>query len=73
MSEEFEKWWETVEEKMVASTGTAWDIWQASRKQALFEAATKCDEWGHHLEQFDSAKAATADTCAELIRELQQQ
>lgn len=49
----------------------AWIGWQASRKQALSEAANKCDEWATQLTAYDSAKCATAETCAEIIREMQ--
>lgn len=55
-----------------AKTDIAWLAWQSSRKQALSEAANKCDEWAALL-AYDSAKCATAETCAEIIREMQKE
>lgn len=83
MNEEFEKWVRSKypdawlhrlagsTDYMVQSMQYMWEAWQASRKQALSEAANKCDEWATQLTAYDSAKCATAETCAEIIREMQ--
>lgn len=81
--EEFEKWAEPaglllgrlVGDYRYESLATEYAFrgWQASRAVALEDAAVKCDEWSHHLTQYDAAKSATAETCAELVRELKGQ
>lgn len=87
MNEEFEKWFAdrfkgALDFDDEASDGNAAaaiarivgiEAWQASRKQALSEAANKCDEWATQLTSYDSAKCATAETCAEIIREMQKE
>lgn len=82
MNEEFEKWMREQDENLTRGdnggylyrrTAVMWSAWQASRKQALSEAANKCDEWATQLTAYDSAKCATAETCAEIIREMQKE
>lgn len=79
MNEEYQKWlrdW-CARNPNPESEPLGTDIWaaawKASRKQALSEAANKCDEWATQLTSYDSAKCATAETCAEIIREMQKE
>ncbi|NKF57508.1 hypothetical protein GO299_04717 [Ralstonia solanacearum] len=60
------------------TTACAWDAWLACARalepmvmEETFDAAIeKCEEWAHHLSQFDAGKSDVAETCAEMIREL---
>lgn len=40
------------------------------REETFDAAIEKCEEWAHHLSQFDAGKSDVAETCAEMIREL---
>jgi hypothetical protein len=42
------------------------------RHQTLEDAAEQCDMWALQLTAYDSAKCATAETCACLVRELKE-
>lgn len=48
------------------------EAWEEARKQALEDAAVKCDEWALQLTAYDAGKCATAETCAGLVRELKE-
>ena len=65
--EEFEIWYSgrAPEHKAYAELA-----WIESRKIALEDAAIECDKWSTQLSVYDSAKCATAETCAGLVRDL---
>lgn len=84
MNEEFEKWWREEGQFVRAGGGEyevsfAWAAWQASRKQALEDAASLCDNFEEAVlkpqGKYDTMDVdcypETAAACATAIRAMQ--